>query len=443
MCMAVYAPEPSASISLEFVFERIFLKRNGTTVITVDCLIRNEGTEPISRLRFTFPYVFVDIENAKSRKLKDAPAIFSGFRTQQMAHFKVLSEDLLNPSSPSNWIYDCVPYAQLSYGGKGTIEIQRMGQVSTAPQTLNGYVKRNWTIESPREDMVDPWMWFILTVNKIVLVDLVSPPYEQTEVLYPKENTWVRLEITLPPTGINAHSRLSRILSQSVEFTERFSSPEVIRREAEKQLSAFKVNGLTKDPQILRALHEGNKKCPGELPHSYNKVPVKDWRIFLYREYGIVVEKVDPQQPLPCRPPNPEGHYELPLDAYPAISRIGWAPTWVYRLFRRKKKRIAVCNEYWIGSDHNCSDPNGYSITLTSRIANDLLFWIGFLTGVLALLLSVLHFLADQFHILDRMKADEKPPALRVAPRSGLPLSRPKEFHQTNSAVVPQSVQNP
>jgi len=225
------------------------------------------------------------------------------------------------------------------------------------------------------------------------MVDLVAPQFEAKEPLQSSESMWVRLEFTIPADLKNDHSLLSRLFSPSVEYHQWYSSQEIILDESQRKITAFALNELTRDEDIRASLHEAKKELPKEFPGA--PLPdVKDWRLFLYREYGLSVEKIEALAAEPKKPAKREIHY-LPLDAYPR-SRLGWAPSVLYRIFRRKAKqpRVASCHEFWIGTEHRRNDPKGYGIGLSLRLTNDFLIW----AGGAALIVSIVHFLAHRFH---------------------------------------------
>jgi hypothetical protein len=396
--MVVYTLSKDERIALNFVFERIYLRIDGSTSITVDLLLANLGEKSISRLRVALPYALVDVEKIKDSDLNAAPKKFPRFRQAQLKRVAITSELLRTPEHPSNWIYRTLPHAKL-FDADGKVGVRRLEQ-SEGESHLTAPVKRFWRAHSPPIGEVDDWMWFLLTVNEITLFDLQAPPLDEpapgepNERLLGGESMWMRLELELPAAGVNAHSRLSRIVASSLEYYQRFSSPEVITDEIKRQITKYAIMDLQShgkadlDQTILSSLTSAKRNSEAQLPHKQNPVGVKDWRIFLYREYGLDVKKIDIKPPFPCEPRSIPGPYFLPIEAYPRRSQLGWAPAPFYRSLK-KRARIANCNEYWIGTEHGRCDVKGYSIGLSARTFND---W-GLKLGFLALLVSVLHVL--------------------------------------------------
>jgi hypothetical protein len=393
MCMAVYTLSDDEKIELDFVSERIYLRADGSTSITVDVLVENIGISPIGRLRVALPYPLVDIKKTRAPDLRNIGKTFARCQKRQLDRIRLRSEELRNPPDPSNWIYRTLPHAKLS-DADGKLKVRRTGQVK-GDDALAGAVKRFWSIALPPHGELDEEMWFLLVVNDVTLFDILAPPIEPThgepdERLLSKERMWVRLEFELPAEGVNAHSLLARLASPSLEYYQRFSSPEVINEEIKTKITKYDLGSylVSTDPdlrEILKDLDRAKRAVEGQLPHKHLPVAVQDWRIFLYREYGLTVEKIE-LTPRPCEP-RKWGPYYLPIEAYPQKSRLGWAPALLYRLIKRKT-RIANCNEYWIGMEHACSASEGYSINLTARSHNDL--------GLIALLVSIGHIIAHK-----------------------------------------------
>ena len=384
-CLAIYPATADDRIEVPFALERVYLRRSGTTTITVDLLVRNIGPRPISCLRIAMPYSFTDIRKlSKSKRPMDVSA-FTDLRAHEPDNIKVCTSELLRPEAETNWIYHTVPHVRLRLNG-AEVEVVRSRPAGLQP--LRGWVKKHWIVQALSDPPANNWMWFLFAVNGITVLDVKAQEDDKQEHLQSQESMWLRLHFDLPADGLNKHSTLQRFFSLSLDYHQTFKSPAAVRNWIRDVIDKFEVDALPIDATSRGHLVTAQMNAIPQLPDrstsssALARAPlIGDWRIFMFKEFGVSFEQVTFSDP----PPRHMRHvYQLPLAAYSMDSRLGLGPRWVYRLFRRQP-RCTICEEAWVGVDHNCTNPEGYVLELEARINKAWPTWAAILLALLAL----------------------------------------------------------
>ena len=121
-------------------------------------------------------------------------------------------------------------------------------------------------------------------------------------------------------------------------------------------------------------------------------VPVHDWRTFLYREYGVAFESIDPVQaesvaPVQCMTQT----FMLPVEAFPNKTQRTVRPKW---LPKSNKPRKDTCIELFFGRvwiPGTVGDD--YNLEVSARVHNPVygyLLWLALILSILSIILSLL-----------------------------------------------------
>jgi hypothetical protein len=121
---------------------------------------------------------------------------------------------------------------------------------------------------------------------------------------------------------------------------------------------------------------------------------VGDWRVFIYREYGLKSKGICPAGPTPIFPRVPP-IYDLPPEAdLPGCLRGPW-PSCMNWLFCFRKPRYDQVYEFFFGDDHYLKNEDTYLIALDTEVSNRtyvILAWFGLLGFVLGAINLAINF---------------------------------------------------
>ena len=263
MCLSIHATEANASIELSFTQETIFQKRNGATRITLDLLVENVGESAIQNLRVVIPHASHDasaIERAINKKESKALKAIQTMRSEQLQMVRLNTGVLALDHSPSHWSYSLLEHVDLVSGTQdGVIEIQRNQPVE---DKLAGFVKHNWQLKQP--DSCDEWTWLVFALTEFVVLDIYNDTSER-ERLLPHEKMWLRLEIEIPPTGLNKKSRIERIFARSWEYRQAFKSPGSVSASLKARFSKFRPESMQVTEELKSRIAEA-KGVANKMP---------------------------------------------------------------------------------------------------------------------------------------------------------------------------------
>ena len=160
---------------------------------------------------------------------------------------------------------------------------------------------------------------------------------------------------------------------------ENFSVPEEINTEIRNRVRAAHLNALA------------------PIPEWAKDVSVNDWRMFIHREFSLIINEPVQRTQTPWQPRIPQ-IYQIPFDADDSDCRRGPGPRLLHRAFFRSD-RTDRCHEFWMGIEHTATATGGYIIEITSLAANPIYNYITW-AGVVGLILSILNFLRVFLKIL-------------------------------------------
>lgn len=188
-----------------------------------------------------------------------------------------------------------------------------------------------------------------------------------------------------------------RLVSTSFEFTTAFQSPQAIDKTFRLLLN--QINTTRFQGKVKNLMNGAKKTCQSLVPNTDRLAPVRDWRVFLYREYGLAMELVEFPVKVPKRP-SKTGQIHLPPEADPPKCRRGVWPRW-FRLGKEKDRNDKVY-EFFFGSEQ--SDPasgivfsgeDELVVETTARSRNAVyvfLPWVSFILAFISLIFALFAF---------------------------------------------------
>jgi hypothetical protein len=397
MCMAIYNPDEKDSLEVSFAFERIFLRRDGGSRITADILVKNTGVGAVKRLRCALPYALID-KRTRTRhdsSIRTAEKRFQSLRKNQLEHIKCLNLDFLSPNDDSHWAYRLVRYINIvNQNNPGVFAIKRRGQ-SVGDEILTGFIKRGWEIGYPPEVENDIWLWHLITITESAVFDIKAPELPR-EWLQPGESMWLRLFIRVPPLRINRYSCARRLFARQLEYLQVFLSAGAVMDEVRAKLDSFSVPTEI-NTDVQNRMKAAKLSASDPFPKWLKIIPVNDWRLFIYREFSLIINEPVHRTLAPWRPAMPQ-IYGLPFLADDSDCRRGPGPKWIHRtLFRGS--RTDVCHEFWIGNEIHGAGPGRYITEITSLAPNSVYNYVAW-AGLFALILAILNFMRTFLHLI-------------------------------------------
>src|SRR5260221_156821 len=122
MCVAIYPRHATDTLAVLFVIERVYQRRDGGRIVTIDALIQNTSSRPLSRFRLAFPAALVDPSGARVKDRTAALQKVKALRSEQLSRIELRTSELALPASPENWIYRALPHVGIddrsSFDGK-------------------------------------------------------------------------------------------------------------------------------------------------------------------------------------------------------------------------------------------------------------------------------------------------------------------------------------
>lgn len=384
MCLAIYPLSDKESIDLPFAMERIYQRRDGSATIWLDLLIRNTSeSAPITRLRLLLPYALVDLPYWMSTPWSQVEAVIPKWRSQQQGAIKDETPGLAAPDDNSNWVYRVVGHTKIDRTKPviGTFAISKEGGPRQFTR-LEGFIKHEWHMEQPLDDRT----WLLYALNNLAVFD-VACRGQQIEHLRPKESMWLRLTLQIPADRYNRKPILYRIFGRTYEYRQLFKSPARIVQEAFAILDEFSANGSGEwSPQLSMA----QARARQHLPQKLDSVVVRDWRTFMYREYGLGIRKIEQRARKPCGP-SADPIFTLPPAADPKGCRRFPMPKFLH-FVNQSKTREVEATEFFFGSDWpGCDHPDDYVIDSYTEAGNAVYNYLAW-AGLIGLTLGLINF---------------------------------------------------
>jgi hypothetical protein len=217
-------------------------------------------------------------------------------------------------------------------------------------------------------------------------------------MLKAREQMWLRLRLDLPPSGFNKKWLPDRWLASSQDYEQEFKSPGKVVHDIRTALNQFDPDkeslNRTIDPHIANV----KNNALGLLPETNTPAEVKDWRAFLFHEFGLERVAIDtPATQATLLTISKQ--YTLPAHSVPPTAKRSSIPRRIEKLlpWLRDKGRICQATECFFGTRYKepyCNDrDDNYSITTRNRSVNPIysyLTWINLFIGLGALYLAYL-----------------------------------------------------
>jgi hypothetical protein len=377
MCMSIVTLNAGERIELIFALERIFLTNSGSIQITTDLLIENTGGNPISALRLIIPYGPVAVNpnrfrNWSKRTSEQQARIFGKLVSEQTGKiFEETSQLAHSQDAPENWPYRTLPHVKLGFHNMstGVQEVLRDGAV------LKGFIKGGWKAGLQKDLKNNPWVWLVLAVNEVTVVDLEAPGEIAQLRRGENERMWLRVRFTVP--GIQRsnirHHFGARILSEHLEHVQLFMAPEAVHNWVKSRLNQFQADKLPFKPGLTDLLRTA-------VPQAIKVVEVpapavKDWRSVMYAAPAFLSATATYN--------GSSKQITSPFEGFPPEAYGK------QQIFRRPIKPF----EFWIGGDHGCKDAD-CSVEVRAQWRNPLytrLIWISIVLALIALGLEIRH----------------------------------------------------
>ena len=380
MCMAIVPIEDQDSIVIAFAAETIYQRRNGRSDINLDVLVKNVCDRPIRRLRFWIPYSMVDIGSVTGLPSQAARHESNRLRELQQTYVSESSVSLLTDPSATrhNWPYANVfPTLRIDEGNRNSEG--KFCLLSRGGKRVEGFVKRNWDLESPSE--MTESVWVVCTAVNAMCVDFSCPHDMTEEHLKIGEAMWLRIHLDVPATGFNRKSFLERWFTRKLDYRQEFLSPGRVCSDIIKGVESFVPDHKLKEnvkSELTIARSEAKKFAPRR------GTVVWDWRTLLYRESGVSITNL--VQPTPST----DIHYEVrAVNLPPAADPPG---TRVWPRLSRLSRRDATVYYFRFGTDCGTQKDDDASIQVLTEVGNAVyvyLFWGFGLCAVVALILAV------------------------------------------------------
>jgi hypothetical protein len=387
MCIAIFPLLNDQIVQVEFALERIYQRRNGGVDITVDLLVHNASSRSsIDRIRILLPHALVDLPRLSNTRATVESAVPEWIQLQ-MNGILQQTYQLAAPDDESNWPYRVLGHVRVDRGqcSSGVLVIRREGQESGS-DTLRGFIKQDWKLESPPSESFNIWTWLLFGLNQTAVVDLVCRG-SLAEQLHVGENMWIRVTFQIPPVGVNQKPWTEKLIARSYEYLQVFKSPARLCQDTRKRLEGF--DGRS-HPQLSGDLATAIPRALQYVPDELRAVCVKDWRTFLYREYGLGVRNLEQRAALPRR----LGYgstFTLPPAADPKGCRRFPLPLWAHFL-KKGNPRDAEAAEFFFGTDfRGCRHPDNYmteSYTIAGNAIYVYLIWLAIILGITNLVLK-------------------------------------------------------
>lgn len=395
MCLAIYGVDSKHRIRLDFAHERLYLKRNGGVVIWLDLLVRNLGEEPIGRLRVVLPDRLVEISKLQKKRVsaKKANRLVNHLRSSEPSLFTVRTDQFNHTHDVSHWPYRKMQHVRIDSAltKDGVFSIRRSGQKSEESPTLEGFIKHGWRVEQPEAIKgEDTSTWLTCVTNEVTFLDLVSGGDER-ERLLKGEAMWLRLKFSLPARGYNRKKHMERLIPRSREFEYVFRSPGQVLTHVRNQLECNDVTSW--DPGLQTVLASAKRGALGLLPSHSDLVEVKDWRVLVYREYGLRLKRITQQanQAPVCPDTRPE--FDLPPDADPPGCLRWPLPLWLHFLYGQSERHVTV-EQFFIGTSfRRQKHPDSCVTRISTETGNTVyvyLVWLSFILSILSIILTII-----------------------------------------------------
>lgn len=422
MCLAVFptshdGSKTDDSIKIQFVFERIYLRRNGSSIIDLDLLILNQHNADISTLRLVIPHALFDNRRLSSihNSERAAQKQISKLRHEQLSRIEILTDQMSVNADATHWAYDLVPDLEnrSARAPDGTFVVHRT-DADGQQQPIAGFVKNGWKLQAP--ESLDDWVWLVFAISEVAVVDLtVDAARRPGEALKPRESMWIRLRLTVPATRFNRKGRFERLVARSSVYRQVFLSPGRVVRQVTRLIEKFSAEsrhaalhkelryktGNAKNAAlalVARSLSVSDRVTPAEPLGA--AIEVAEWRTMLFGEYGADFDEsvsapdntetaggVKRQTTTMVLPPHadPRGCRRFPLPLF-----MHW--------FRSKRTRDAIVVFVAFGTTYarrtddqarRNAYPDNYALEISTRSNNPLYLYFSWL-GAIGFILSLI-----------------------------------------------------